>query len=302
MRKIAALYEKFKATGSGSDSGRGRGRGRGKGKEKVKGARSPSPVASSSSSEEEEVPSAHTSGDEEEVQEEQEQVEAETVGSQEDADKILFLEELEAIRDTCQGPWAITGDFNLILNEADKSNERIDRTNLRRFRRTVAALELQDLHLHGRCFTWSNEREHPTLVRLDRVLVSIDWDTLFPNAHLRGLSSDASDHAALLLQTNLGQMSKVRFHFELFWPKFDDYIDVVLEAWKRPANIQDPMLRLDAMLRSLVRDLQRRAAERISEIKAQLLMARELVLRLDSAQERRQLSEAVRRRTGLGNV
>jgi len=87
-------------------------------------------------------------------------------------------------------------------------------------------------------------------------------------------------------------MSKALFHFELFWPKFDDYIDVVLEAWKRPANIQDPMLRLDAMLRSLVRDLQRRAAERISEIKAQLLMARELVLRLDSAQERRQLSEA----------
>jgi hypothetical protein len=72
--------------------------------------------------------------------------------------------------------------------------------------------------------------EHPTLVRLDRVLVSIDWDSLFPNAHLRGLSSDASDHCALLLQTNMGQMSKARFHFELFCPKFDDYIDVVLEA------------------------------------------------------------------------
>ena len=63
-------------------------------------------------------------------------------GPQEDGDKILFLEELEAIRDVCQGPWAITGDFNLILNEADKNNERIDRANLRRFRRTVATLLL----------------------------------------------------------------------------------------------------------------------------------------------------------------
>jgi hypothetical protein len=26
----------------------------------------------------------------------------------------------------------------------------------------VAKLQLQDLHLHGRCFTWSNERERPT--------------------------------------------------------------------------------------------------------------------------------------------
>ena len=65
------------------------------------------------------------------------------------------LEELEAIRDACPGPRAVTGDFNLILSEEDKNNDRIDRTNLRRFRRAVATLELQDLHLHGRCFTWS---------------------------------------------------------------------------------------------------------------------------------------------------
>lgn len=103
------------------------------------------------------------------------------------------------------------GDFNLILHEADKSNACINRANLRRFRRTVATLELQDLHLHGRCFTWSNKRDNPTLVRLDRVLISMEWDTQFPNAHLRGLGSEASDHCALLLQTNMGQMGKARF-------------------------------------------------------------------------------------------
>ena len=55
--------------------------------------------------------------------------------------------------------------------------------------------------------------------------------------------------------------------------------------------INDPLTRLDTMLRNLVRDLQRWSATRIGDIKAQLLMARELVLRLDSAQERRQLSD-----------
>lgn len=178
-------------------------------------------------------------------------------GPQEDADKVLFLDELEAIRDACPGPWAVIGDFNLILNESDKNNDRINRANLRRFRRTVATLELQDLHLHGRCFTWSNERENPTLVRLDRVLVSIDWDEKFPHAHLRGLGSDASDHCALLLQTNLGRMSKARFHFELFWPKFDDYDETIVQAWQRPIRQCDPLARLDAMLRTLVRELQR---------------------------------------------
>lgn len=163
------------------------------------------------------------------------------------------MEELEAIRDSFTGPWAVTGDFNLILSEQDKNNDRIDGTNLCRFRWTVAALELQDLHLHGRCFTWSNERDAPMLVRLDRFLVSFDWDQMFPNCHLRGLGSDASDHCPLLLQTNLGQKAKARFHFEIFWPKFDDFDEVLSQAWRRPKHASDPLQRLDSMLRALVK-------------------------------------------------
>ncbi|XP_066318492.1 uncharacterized protein [Miscanthus floridulus] len=188
-------------------------------------------------------------------------------GPREDEDKILFLDELEAIRDACDGPWALTGDFNLILSEADKNNDRIDRANLRRFRRTVATLELQDLHLHVRSFTWSNERDSPTLVRLDRVLVSIIWDERFPNLHLRGLGSDASDHCALLLQTNLGQMTKARFHSELFWPKFDDFGEVLAMVWWRQSSTWDPLVYLDEMLRNLLWELKRWAATKLGEIK-----------------------------------
>jgi endonuclease/exonuclease/phosphatase family metal-dependent hydrolase len=108
------------------------------------------------------------------------------------------------------------GDFNLILNAADKNNDRINRASMRRFRRCVAELELLDLQLHGRTFTWSNERELPTLVRLDRALVSLDWEELFPNSFLQALSSDASDHSPLLLQTCSGFPRKPWFHFENF--------------------------------------------------------------------------------------
>jgi hypothetical protein len=76
----------------------------------------------------------------------------------------------------------------------------------------------------------------------------------------------------------MGQMSKARFHFELFWPKFDDYDELIAQAWQRPATLGDPMVRLDQMLRNLVRELQRWSATRIGDIKAQQLMARELVL------------------------
>jgi hypothetical protein len=64
------------------------------------------------------------------------------------------------------------------------------------------------------------------------VLIFVDWDKKFPNAHLRGLGSDASDHCPLFLQTNMVHMTKARFHFEAFWPKFDDYDDIVTQAWQ----------------------------------------------------------------------
>ena len=89
-----------------------------------------------------------------------------------DADKLHFLQELRDIRAGCPGPWLIGGDFNLIYRSADKNNPNVDRAMMGRFRRLINELELQELELLGRRFTWSNERDSPTLVRLDRVLCS----------------------------------------------------------------------------------------------------------------------------------
>lgn len=137
-------------------------------------------------------------------------------GPQPDKAKVLFLQELEATRDACPGSWAISGDFNMILDETDKSNVRINRRNMQRFRRVVGDLELKDIHLHACLFTWSNEREQPTLVKLDRVLTSLDWEELFPFCHLQALSSDIGDHCPLQLQSNGNIKAKPRFHFEIF--------------------------------------------------------------------------------------
>jgi hypothetical protein len=115
-------------------------------------------------------------------------------GPQTDGDKALFMDELEAIRDACPGPWAVVGDFNLILDDTDKNNTRINRRNMSLFRRVVDSLELRDMYLHGRLYTWSNERSNPMLVKLDRLLASLDWEELFPYCFLEALSSDVSVH------------------------------------------------------------------------------------------------------------
>lgn len=215
-------------------------------------------------------------------------------GPQDEAVKTLFLEELEAIRDQCPGPWAIIGDFNLILDEADKSNARVNRRTMRRFRQTVANLQLLDIHLHGRRYTWSNERDQPTLVRLDCVLASLEWEEQFPACHLQALASDASDHCPLLLQTNLNISPKPRFHFEIFWPKFNDYQSVLSQSWVCTDSVSDPIVRLDYKLRNLARELRSWSARRIGIIREQLLMARTIILKLDQASDARALTESER--------
>jgi exonuclease III len=137
-------------------------------------------------------------------------------GPQDDDEKVQFLSSLIQVRASCPEAWLLCGDFNMIYKEADKSNGRLDRRGMRRFRAFINRVAIDELHLEGRRFTWSNRRDNPTLERLDRVFASPDWIAQHPNHLLKALSSDCSDHCPLLLQTNILLWAKGRFRFESF--------------------------------------------------------------------------------------
>ena len=155
-------------------------------------------------------------------------------GPQGDQLKLQFLDELRSIRLSCSGTWMLCGDFNLNYRAEDKSNGRLHRRMMGRFRRLINDLELQELYLNGRRFTWSNERASPTLERLDRVLVSDDWLTSFPDHNLSALSTECSDHAPLLLRTDCAIPHFKRLRFENIWPRFEGYLETVAAAWNAP--------------------------------------------------------------------
>lgn len=67
------------------------------------------------------------------------------------------------------------------------------------------------------CLTGATERIHPTLERIDRIYVTLDWEDQYPNNYLHSLYSGCSDHAPLLLQTDVPFQSKKRFHFDSIW-------------------------------------------------------------------------------------
>jgi exonuclease III len=105
-------------------------------------------------------------------------------GPHTDDEQVEFLNELRDIRATHNGGWIVMGDFNMIYQACDKNNPNVSRRSMGRFRRAIDDLELRELPLHGRRYTWSNERETPTLERLDHIFCSVDWEAGHPNCFL----------------------------------------------------------------------------------------------------------------------
>ena len=94
-------------------------------------------------------------------------------------------------------------------------------------------LAVTELPLHGRKYTWSSSSTSasPTLVRLDRVFCSLEWEEMFPDCLLQSCASGDSDHCPLLLGLQDSPASKRRFHFEAFWPSLDGFMETVEAAW-----------------------------------------------------------------------
>jgi len=148
-------------------------------------------------------------------------------GPQQDVDKVHFLSELTQFRDVAPSELFLCGDFNMIYRAQDKNNDRRDRRCMHRFRTFLDRVQLWEIHMIGRKFTWSNERDNQTLVLLDQMFASVEWFGSFADHVLKPLSTDCSDHCPLLLQLQVFDGVHSRFPFEAFWPKILGFMQVV---------------------------------------------------------------------------
>ncbi|KAE8770923.1 Disease resistance protein RPM1 [Hordeum vulgare] len=194
-------------------------------------------------------------------------------------------------RDLHAGPWPLVGDFNLLVNTGDKSNANINRRMLARFKALLNRLELKELYLNGRRYTWSNERRLPTLEKIDHIFVTNSWEDLYPSTMLTALRSAISDHYLLLLDLDAEFSMGRRFRFESFWPTADGLMQTVAEAWQTIPYEGNPFLELDNKLHETAKALQRWSDRFIGNIRLQISIAMEVILCVDAAAESRVLTE-----------
>jgi endonuclease/exonuclease/phosphatase family metal-dependent hydrolase len=120
-------------------------------------------------------------------------------GPQSDNDKILFIEEIRQLSQSVPERWLLFGDFNLIYRESDKSNDRINRRLMNTFRALLDEIEVKEMHLNGRRYTWSSGTQNPTQTKIDHVFTTKEWELLYPHCHLQAASTMVSDHCPMVL-------------------------------------------------------------------------------------------------------
>ena len=144
----------------------------------------------------------------------------------------LFWQELGAVKGLWGGPWCIGGDFNMVLSPNDRNSDCRLSHSMRRFIEVLNELGLRDLPLQGGPFTWRGGLNNQRMSRLDRFLVSADWENQFSNVTQSTLPRPVSDHCPVMLDSDGIKFGPSPFRFENMWLKFTGFKDILRDWWQ----------------------------------------------------------------------
>ncbi|XP_015958574.1 uncharacterized protein LOC107482557 [Arachis duranensis] len=155
-------------------------------------------------------------------------------GSPQRINRNYLWDDIRSIHNEINLPWCLIGDFNAMLHDHERhggSNSN-SRGACPDFQACVSDCGLLDLGYSGWPFTWKRGN---LVERLDRGLSNLEWQIIFPTAHIKHLPSFKSDHCPLCLHlTNDRQENKQRrpFRFQAAWLSHPDFTHMVNSNWK----------------------------------------------------------------------
>lgn len=161
-------------------------------------------------------------------------------GPAQDDLKEQFLAELVNMASKVETHILLGGDFNILRKASEKNKPNFNSRWPFLFNAVIDGLNLRELELSGRSFTWANSRDNPTYEKLDRILCSTKWELKFPRSTVVAHSRDIYDHTPLILNTGNLSSSHTQppFKFELGWLFRDGFRELVSKIWSEevPGN------------------------------------------------------------------
>ncbi len=143
--------------------------------------------------------------------------------------KEEFCSELANLKGVCRGLWVVCGgDFNLTRDPSERTGRTWCGRLMTMFNGLLNDLGLIDIPLGNQSFTWFNLQSAPSLAKLDRFLISPNWDQAFPLSNASVLPRITSDHCPIMLSSG-GPLPPRVFRFEQVWLTREDVTPLEIE-------------------------------------------------------------------------
>jgi hypothetical protein len=136
-------------------------------------------------------------------------------GPNDDGDRRGLWDELAGLMNIWEMPWCMGGILTLFgLHAKEGGGEARSSQAMVEFSEFIFYQGLMDIPLVGGRSTWSN---CCAWSRIDRFLLSPEWEKYFPEVSQRHLPRLLSDHYPLLLDCGVGRQGRGSFKFENMW-------------------------------------------------------------------------------------
>jgi len=130
------------------------------------------------------------------------------------------------------------------------------------------------------------------MTKIDHRFCTREWEQLHPKCYLQALSSSVSNHYPFLLTCRPLLKRFKGFRFEAFWLEVEGFLEVVQNSWQALVSSRNPTRILHIKLARLGKALKRWNKGIICSLRSASHAAQEVILRLDKAQEDRQLTDS----------
>lgn len=140
--------------------------------------------------------------------------------------------------------------FNLVRCAEDKNNRQFNAPLATAFNETLQDLNMSEINLLDRLYTWSNKQTFPILARLDRVFTNNELNSAFPLTQLSSLPKPTSDHTPLLLSLSTNLPKPNHFSLENHWLKHPTFLQTVLPSWQQASACSDAAGQLVACIKA----------------------------------------------------
>jgi hypothetical protein len=175
----------------------------------------------------------------------------------------------------------------------DKSSGNFDPQWPGIFNAVIESLDLREIVMTRRQYTWADPGDNPTFEKLDRILVSTECEIQFPLTSVVPRDRNISDHTTLVVDTEASthQTGDRPFKFERGWLLRDGFYDMVANIWQSEIKGSNPLERWQAQIRRLRHHLRGWAKHTAGSYRKEKKMLLSLLDNLDKKAESSHLSD-----------